>query len=300
MKKYLFIFVFTLLTVMLALPLAAKAESGIQISPVTFNFDLNSGQTKTATITITNRSDEPLDYVMETENFNRSTEEGVPVFSVTQLGEGATGIAQWVNFPDGASGTIAPRQSKDITFTISVPQNADPGGHYGAVFARQIKKSTSGQTAVGIANRVGALVLGAVAGDVTSGAQIQSFDIPSIIWKGSLPLTMRVQNTGTVHFDSKATVSFRSLLGSTSEVDMGTHTILPKNVRDYEGTWTKKLPFGPYTVKATALDGTNQPVTTTTTLWAIPLALVIPIVIGLIILVFLIRYFKRHLKFVKS
>lgn len=299
MKKYLFLGFF-LLAALFVLPISAKAESGIQISPVTFNFDFFPGQTKTATLTITNRSNQPLDYVMETENFDKSTEEGVPNFSVSRLGQGITGVAQWVTFPDGSSGTIAPLKSKEVPFTVNVPQNANPGGNYGAVFAREVKKNTEGQNTVSIANRVGALVLGAVAGDVTNGIQISEFTAPKIIWKGPVNLDMRVQNTGTVHYDSKATISFRSILGNTSEVDLGTHTILPNNIRSYEGIWSKKYPFGPYTVTATALNGSNQLATTTVTMWAIPLTLVIPVIIGLIILIIIFVYFKRHFRFVSS
>lgn len=287
------------LLIMPVIALGAE-RSGIQISPLTYNFDISPGQSKEAKIIVKNLNPEPLNYVIETENFNQVSEEGAPSFEGVPQIKGVTTLADWFNIPNNdKEGVIEPQKEKEIIFQVTVPQGAEPGGHYAAIFAKQIKKNAEGQTELGIASRVGTLILVSVPGDVTKTAQITEFKAPKIVWKGPVDLSMRVQNTGTVHYDSLATADFKSLIG-TSQANLGTHTLLPNNIRFYEGQWNKKYPFGYYKISASALDGDKQPVTTTATMWAIPLIIVIPALLAIIIIILIILYFKKHYRYVAS
>ena len=207
-------------------------------------------------------------------------------------------MKDWITIPaDQAQGAIDAKQEKEVNFTINIPANADPGGHYAAIFAKQVVKTPSGATQLGVANRVGALVLVSVPGIVTKTAEITQFSYPKVVWKTPTEFTMKVKNTGTVHYDSKGQVELKSLLGKVQTVDVGTHTVIPQNSRNYAGTWTKKYPFGYYKLTASAVDGNGSPVTSTGVLWAIPLIIVIPIFIVLVVLIWLIIYLRRHVKF---
>lgn len=278
----------------------APETTGIQISPVTFNFEIKPGATEVSKVTVTNRNNESMDYVLETELFNESSEDGVPSFEAVKAVKGISSLSDWIKFADGTSGTIAAKGSKEINFTIEVPKDADPGGHYGAIFVKQIKTSESGQNEVTVAARVGALVLVSVPGQTTKTAQITEFKSPKFVWRGPANFTMKVQNNGTVHYDSGAKVDLKSLFGATSTVDLGTHTIIPKSIRAYTGDWAKKYPFGYYKVTGSATDGDKNPVTKSTYLIAIPLIIVIPIIIFLILLIILIKYLRRHMRFVDT
>lgn len=279
---------------------AKAANTGIQISPVTFNFDINPGETKTGTLRITNRNDVAMDYVMELEIFDNSSENGVPSFVAVPPTEGASTFVNWVTFPDGNSGSIAVGQSKEVNFVVAVPAGAEPGGHYGAIFAKQTKPLIQGQNAVGVAARVGALTLISVPGETTDGATVKTFTAPRFVWRGPVNFTMRVENTGTVHYDSQATASVKNIFGAANKIDMGTHTILPKNVRLFEKTWDIKYPFGYYKITPTATDGSGTVVSgPTVTMIAIPLIIVVPVLVGLLLLIWLIVYLKRHVRIVK-
>lgn len=283
----------------LILPLNALAENkGIQISPVTFKFEIKPGESKADKIIVTNRSDEVLNYVIEVEVFEKSSEEGAPIFKAVEPTSGVPSLIDWVVFSESKTGSLGPNQEKEINFTINVPENAEPGGHYGAIFVRQVRSAGSNQ--IGVATRVGALVLVAVAGDVTKGVKVVEFIAPKIVWKGPVSFKMRVQNTGTVHYDSQAKAVIKNVLGSSSELDLGTHIILPKNIRLYENTWGKKYPFGYYRITPMATDGTGTFIPgTMATMWAIPIVIVGPVIVGLILLILLIRYIRRHVRIVK-
>lgn len=291
-----------LLGLLTILPVSSThaANTGIQISPVTFNFEIKPGESQGGKILITNRNDETMNYVMELEIFDSSSEDGVPSFTVVKPKEGVSTFVDWVTFPDGDKGSIEVGKSKEVNFTISVPAGAEPGGHYGAIFAKQTKPLISEQNQVGVAARVGALVLISVPGNVQKGAQIATFVSPKFVWRGPVNMEMKVKNTGSVHYDSAANVALKPLLGSTVNVDLGTHTLIPNSVRDYKGTWNSKYPFGYYKVSATAQDGDKNLITTTSYLIAIPLIIVLPILVGLIIIIILVKYLKKKFKVVSK
>lgn len=298
MKKLIYSLV--LVGAVLFAPLVLAAEGGIQISPLTYNFDLKPGETKSASVNITNQNSVDLNYVMEVELFTDVTNEGAPSFAGKNP-EGVTTLADWFVFESGdKDGTIGPKEQKEVNFTISVPQGADPGGHYVAVFAKEIKKNAEGQTQLGVSSRVGTLVLVSIPGDVSKSAEITSFTHPKFALWGPIDFKMAVKNTGTVHYDSVGKVEIDPLLGSNKTIDLGAHTIIPKNTRTYEGRWQNKFPIGYYKVTAKATDGDKQEVTNSSSIIAIPLLILIPILGIIIAIIFMGKYLRGKYKIVSK
>ncbi len=276
---------------------ASAANKGLQISPVTFNFDINPGGQKTGKVVIKNNDATDANYIIETENFTKVSDQGAPSFNGIPKQDGLTTLADWYSFTEPKEGILKSKESKEINFTISVPVGAEPGGHYAAIFAKILNKTPEGKVELGVSSRVGTLMLVSIPGEVRKSTTLSGFSIPRIIWQGPLDFSFKVQNTGSVHYDSKGSVAIKPMIGKTAQIDMGTHTIIPSNTRDYNGKWTKKYPFGFYKITASATDGNKLPITTTSNLWAIPLMIVIPAFAGFVILIVLIFFLKRHLKF---
>lgn len=280
-------------------PFSAKGaeRTGIQISPLTYNFEIKDSDNTTGKIIVTNLNNEPLNYVIEVENFASVSESGAPSFAGVENEASITTLADWFTFDAPKEGTLAPHTDITINFTISIPTGAEPGGHYAAVFAREVKKNAEGKTELGVASRVGTLILVSVPGATTKGAEITEFVYPKYIWKGPVDFSMKVKNTGSIHYDSKGTLSLKPLIGSTREVDLGTHTIVPKSIRSYSAQWQNKYPIGRYILTASALDGNGQEITISGVIWALPIVIVIPAIIGLILLILIIRYLRKHIRF---
>lgn len=276
---------------------ASAVQKGIQISPLSFNLTVNENQSKNGYIIIKNLYDDPINYICETENFTQVSDDGAPSFLSVAPQKGVTTLADWVQFIDPKEGTLQPGKDTKINFNINIPAGAEPGGHYGAVFAKVINKTPDGKTQLGVSSRVGALMLITVPGDVKKSAELSNFTTPKFLWRGPLALSMKATNTGTVHYDSQGTVSIKSMFGKTTKVSMGKHTLIPKNSRNYSGTWTNKYPFGYYKLTASILDGDGKAVTAEQMVCAIPLLIVIPAIAGIILLILLINYLRKHLKF---
>lgn len=291
---------FLMFMLFLAPPRAFAAEKkGIQLSPLTFDFKVLGSEIQSGTITVTNLNNEPLSYILEVENFADVNEEGAPSFAGKEIEGSITTLADWFTFDAPKEGVLLPRKSNAINFTIDIPAGADPGGHYAAVFAREIKKNAEGKIELGIASRVGALILVSVPGEVTKSVVITDFLFPKFVWKGPVDFSMKIKNTGSVHFDSAGSFKLKSILGKTSSVGVGSHTVIPRaNGRAYSGAWAKKYPFGYYNVTASATDGNGKDISLAAgTLIAIPLIIVIPAFIGIILLILLIVFLRKHLRF---
>lgn len=300
MKKRIIIFS-VVLSAFVSLFVAGKvlAQSsqveGIQISPLTFNFEIQPGQTETGTIYVTNKgSAGDMNYVTETEDFRDTSEDGAPSFEGIKKQEGVSMLSDWIEVTSNAEGTLSPEQTVQVDFKITVPEDAEPGGHYAALFAKQVKGTDGGANEVGVVSRVGALILVSVPGNVTKTAQIVEFKTPKIVWWGPVNFSMKVENTGSVHYDSEGKITIDPMFGSNKEVDLGTHTILPKNKRSYEGSWQNKVPFGYYKLTASATDGDGNEVMAQSAMIAIPLIIVIPVILLIILIWLLVKYFKSH------
>lgn len=300
MKKIKWFLVSVLLSFAL-IPAIGKAEDlGMQISPLTYNFEIQPGASQEANIIVTNTNVTQLNYVVEVENFNQVSDEGAPSFSGTNPDSSVTTLKDWITLKDKSEseGIIAPKEAKTLEFEISIPQGAEPGGHYAAIFAKEVKKTAEGKTEIGVSSRVGALILVTVPGEVTKSASISSFSFPKFVWRGPVEFGMVVKNTGTTHYDSKASTEISPLFGSKQTADLGVHTIIPNNERSYTGSWTNKYPFGYYKIKGIATDGDGNQVLANGVIWAIPLIIVIPVLVGIILLIWIVSYLRKHVKFV--
>ena len=114
-------------------------------------------------------------------------------------------------------------------------------------------------------------------------------------------MSAKVQNTGSVHYDSQVKVALKPLFGATSEVDLGKHTIIPGNERNFEGSWAKKYPFGYYKLTASASDGDGKFTSVKeSSVFALPLIIVLPLLAVILIVVLITKYVKKNFKLVKS
>lgn len=280
----------------------AHTNKGIQITPTSLNYEIMPGQSAPGSIIVTNLGKESISYDTETENFHKVDNEGAPYYEGVERKEGVSSLADWIKIAgNGGKGDLAPGEAVEVKFTIEVPAGAEPGGHYAAIFAKQSSGVANlGGNQVGVISRVGTTILVSVPGNVKKSASIVTFIAPKIVWAGPVRFFMTVENTGTVHYDSEAKVELDPWFGNNEIIEMGKHTIVPKNQRDYKGEWKTVLPFGYYKVVASATDGDGKAELVETSLIAIPIIIVLPLILLIILIYLLVRYFRRNYRRVES
>lgn len=277
--------------VFIAFPKTHSVQA-ISLTPLTFELYANPGDAVTNVLRIVNTDPNPVTVNIEIQDFAAIGEEG----QVTLLpGEDNStySLASWVTVSPSLL-TIPAQDSATVEFSVNVPANAEPGGHYGSILAHVSAGATPG--AVTIAQKIGSLLLMNVAGEVDENLLVEEFSVPAFSEYGPVTILSRFENTGTVHLKPRGFILIKNMFGKEiAKLDVPQRNVLPKSIRRIEVPWGEKLMFGRYEATLTAIYGSaNEPLSSVTHFWVVPWKIVSAIVIaGIALLIFLIKGRKR-------
>ena len=217
----------------------------VTVSPVRLELSADPGQSIETTIVVRNVSNSPVDLKTETMDFVASDQPGTPAF-VTN-GVSPWSMSPWVK-TDPTTVTLVPSQQETVTATIQVPDDAEPGGHYAAVFFASVPNPQSGQT--GVVAKVGTLLLLTVSGKIERSGTA-ALSCPWLIAEGPLRMQVGFTNTGNVHVKPEGRIDITTLRGKqVAQVDVGGDTVLPGSSRAFQATWQDPPDFGIFRVQA--------------------------------------------------
>lgn len=290
MKRRILLFVFLVSTGGLIFAQQAFAQVSIGISPLIFEITGNPGEVIENQVKIYN----PLDNVtigieMTSEDIAPSGEGGQ--VRIEPADTETYSLANWVTF-EPKEFVLGPREEKWTKFKINIPQNAEPGGHYGTVIAGS--SMVAGHTELGsaIAPRVGALVLLTVPGEMKENLTVKDFTAPVYSEKGPINFAVRFENQGTVHVKPKGLITITNWFGQkVAAIPFPEKNVLPDGIRKIDASWNQKLLWGiKYTATLTGNYGfsNTQFAPAVITFWAFPWKVGLGI-LGAIILLILIR-----------
>jgi len=271
----------------------ADESRSITISPFNFELTAEGGDVITNELRVINTSNSTFSVRMEVEDFTAVGDLGE--VRVEPAETTSYSLKQWVSF-DPASFSVAPGEKQFVRFSISVPDNAEPGGHYGSLLAA-ITGATGEITGSGVATKVGALVLLSVSGEVREALLVEEFDAPDFQEKGPVPFTIRLANSGTVHVRPVGFVQIANLFGrKVEDVIFPQKNVIPGAKRFLEFAWSPKgFTAGRYTASLVGNYGqTNTPVSAVTVFWVVPWKqLMVFGFAGLLVLGILVKTRKR-------
>lgn len=245
----------------------AQGAVGITVTPLTFELTATPGETIKNAVRVTNPTQGSLIFDMEVEDFT-AVGEGGEVIVETSADE-TFSMRKWIRtIPQQF--TIEPGQTQVVEFAITVPENAEPGGHYGTILATV--KGSIGVTGAATAPKVGSLVLLTVSGPIREELFVREFRVPSFSEYGPIPFTVRLENTGSVHVKPIGFVTISDFSGEkVIDIPFPQKRVLPGNTRKIDLAWEKKYPIGKYTAVLVGSFGiSNTPISATTTFWVFP------------------------------
>lgn len=282
---------------LLAGALALKAQQAsqvtISVSPTVFELSANPGQTLDNSFRIVNGTDQPLTLEAGPKNFTASGEEGA--VNLTEE-ETAFSLASWISV-EPAQVVVPARGSQTFDFSIAVPDNAEPGGHFGSVIVKTQPIAVDA-TGAAVSQEAGPLILVSVAGDIVRDGQIVDFRSQKSFWeKGPIILETRVENQGNVHFKPSGTIVIKDMFGrQVTTVDLEERNALPGTIRKLTNDWSPGFAVGRYTADLSIVFGTDQSVATASTSFIVfPYKVIIPVLLGVILLVFILIRYRRRL-----
>ncbi len=234
------------LVVILFLTKTASAQTlpaeGLSISPPIIELTLNPSQSYNQSIRLTNPTKNLIEVYPTVMNFGAQGESGEPAFYPATSESAKYSLANWVKF-DQNKIALMPEQVVEWTYRVDVPADVEPGGHYGVVFfGSQPPEPVAKTTQVAISSMVGALILGRTGGEITETGSIEEFSARRFYLKPPIDFTLRVKNSGNVHFKPLGEITIQNLFGSkdTTAVNAEKGNVLPGSTRKFTVKWQPK------------------------------------------------------------
>jgi hypothetical protein len=135
---------------------------------------------------------------------------------------------------------ISSKQQKIVPFTITIPKDADPGGHFAVIFLGTSPGVSSG---VSIGAKTGTLVLLSVNGNVKKQAGLLNFNtVGKKFWYSTLPVSFeyRFKNDGGDRIKPQGKITIRdTIFWPTEKLDANPveGNILPASTRKFTVDW---------------------------------------------------------------
>lgn len=281
----------------------ANAAQGIQISPALVELNASKGKTYNINLGVTNVTGTDLVYKTSVSDFGASGETGSPhIFIDTKL----TPVSSVITWVDTLSQfTLNAHQSRTVTAQITIPDNAEPGGHYGVLqFSGTAPKLD--RTGVGLSASAGVLLLIKVDGQINWNANLASFYTSatqsgketSFFENGPAYFVVRIRNVGNIHVKPVGNIEVKDMFGgvvANIPINKDKSNVLPKSIRRFDDAKVNKdWMIGRYTANLTLGYGTNgQAITGTINFWVIPYKIIL---VALLVLVTVIYILRRIIK----
>lgn len=264
---------------------AQQAVKGLAVTPSNFELSIEPGGQTTQKVRLLNQTNQDVNIRVDRRNFTSAGEEGE--VSITSE-ETPFSIASWIkvtpetiNVPAGAS--------REFTFAITAPQNAEAGGHFGSLVFATVPGQNLDKTGALLSQEIASLILLKVPGNVEEKAVVESFTSDKNFYElGPVSFTARIKNQGAVHIKPLGSVTIKGPFVNTSD-PIEERNVFPGAIRKIPATVNTRFMLGKYTAEFIATYGSNnQQLYAYTTFYAFPVRIGGAFILFLIIL-FLIR-----------
>ncbi|NCT01905.1 DUF916 domain-containing protein [Candidatus Parcubacteria bacterium] len=263
---------------------AVKGQEALSltVSPTLYDMTANPGQEIQTMVRIINPNPYEITVYADVVNFAPQGEAGqgkfVPIMNEESKGQT---IAEWIKVQSDQV-TILAEKTMELPFTINVPENAAPGGHFAALLiGTKPPREEADVSQVTTAQIVTSLFFLRVTGEVIEQGDIRSFTTTeTFLEKPEATFELRFENKGNVHILPQGEIKILNMWGQERgmiPINQSTMfgNVLPGSIRQYSFTWTGKwslADIGRYQAIATLAYGQEgrQFATSETNFWVIP------------------------------
>lgn len=275
--------------------------SGLSISPTRSELRIEKGKSDEVTLTIKNVTRGAIVAKPVVSDFESDNETGEPKLLAEQKTRNSASIYSFVK---GLSDVeLNPGESKNVKYTISIPNDASAGAYYGALTFRAVPANVAESEKIGnevaLTANVASLVLVEVPGETTEQIQISSIKALGENGKSGSFFTVApktsaitIKNLGNSFAKPFGTITVSDMGGKqvySYEINNTTprSNILPKTSRVFKDEIKNVNKPGRYTITANVSFGTGgEVISQKVSYWYIPVWLLIVIsvfVLGVVI-----------------
>jgi len=278
-----------------------------------FSFGVTPGATLYDNVALVNYSTIPLSLQLYATDAVETPGGG---FSLLPASVTPTGVGAWIVIPAGSGTVDVPAETAKrpgqvvVPFTVQTPPGASPGDHVGGIIAslQTTGLNRSGQKVI-LDQRIGTRVFIRVSGPlspkvVLTNSKASYTGTLNPVGRGRVEVHYVVRNAGNVDLSLvDQSVSVSGLFGSKRAVGLPKIPLLLPGASVAEtafisGVWPEFVLHAAETVRPQPLAGGAVPrltaVTSTTSIWAIPWALLVLVVLIIVALYLLLRARSRR------
>lgn len=296
-------------------PAFAQDSLSVTVTPPLFQLTVGPGESWTSTVKVVNNNAYPVTYAAQVVDFESQGESGQGTFvplieSFANESQRGDSLGAWIEISKDPI-TIQSGDSAHVQFTVRVPENADPGGHYAAIMIGPSGQDVQAGSHMKVSSFVTALLFVRIKGEIIESGRIREFTTGSTFYqRPEANFVLRFENTGNTHLRPQGSITLYNMWGKergqvmiNEKSNFG--NVLPRSVRRFEFAWTGEpslLDIGRYSAIVTLGYGDEgkQNTSATTYFWVVP---VVPASITIGILLFVIltmtwlirRYVRRAL-----
>jgi hypothetical protein len=245
--------------VLLAVPVTVRGQAGgdvsaagLAVSPAILEVAGKPGETVERKFNIQNISGQPMP-VSATLDRLRPTEAEIDLSKSESFN-----ASQWIAISEPYH-ILDDKERRELTAVVSVPEDAEPGGHYATIIMQPMAPETSlNGSGARIAPKVGILVFITVPGDAVRELSVNT-SASRLHLSKQVPFTAEFRNTGTIHALPTGKITIRNLFGSTkAELPLQPRIVLPNTVKEFAAEWDGPFLFGIYSAETEATYGPGQ------------------------------------------
>ncbi|NRG40808.1 DUF916 domain-containing protein [Rathayibacter sp. VKM Ac-2835] len=244
--------------------------------------DLDPGATAEEQAAVRNLSDQTVTFRIDAAD-GYFTDKGR--FNMLPSDQESVDAGTWITAPETV--TVEPGGTGIVPFTVTVPDDAEPGDHAAGLAASLVSVGTDvGGSFVGVESRIGFRVMTRVTGDVAPAVAVENLTGDyRLSWNpfqpGSLTVTADIVNTGNVRLLLDGSASSQGATAPLVAADAAQQELLPGDRRavtlPLDDVWPlfavgTDLTVAPTVVTPDGLDPVDiAPLTESTTTAAVPL-----------------------------
>ncbi len=215
-----------------------KTSEAMTVTPVRYEIKGNPGETLIEEMMIMNEDPVPVTYYSSFANFEAQGETGSASFV-----EPVDDIGTWIETEKSVS--LIPGEQRSVSYSIKIPENAEPGGHFGVIFWGTSPGVGENGEQLSVSAQTGILILLSVSGDVKEEAGLLDFlKKDNKFWYNSLPVTFtyrfkndggdRIKPTGFIRISNTLFIPTKKL-----DANPVNGNILPASTRKFVVDWVK-------------------------------------------------------------
>ena len=226
--------------------LTSSAEVSISVAPIRVEHLVKQGEKGTDVISVTNDGTAPTRLKVSIEDWSL-TKDGNPMFVKAE--NNRYSCVEWIRI-NPVDFRVGPGQTREVRYTITVPQGIEDGGYRAAIIFETVPDVTPGEKMkrVFLRGRIVTILYEVVGKPVQEG---HANGLRTELKKEGIDFFIALQNTGKVHFRTKGSITVKDSNGTKAfEAEVPDVPVLPESEREIKITYDKPLPKGKYTALA--------------------------------------------------